>query len=178
MREYMTGGHEEVGLTPTLKKSRMKGRSHVGRPDSRAALSSRGVCASHFLAAQVTHPFTTLMHLGSFVAMSHTIPPPLLNLRSLVVVSLSSSNHLTACLQQLCQPRCKPCVSICALEMFAPGQQRKERKNPLDSLRPCTHTRAHTPPRKSIAYCQLIGLLESCASWSFSSSSAVSGCGF
>ncbi|KAL3130482.1 hypothetical protein ABBQ38_008299 [Trebouxia sp. C0009 RCD-2024] len=42
MQEYMTGGHEEAGLTSSPRRSRKKGRSHGGRPESRAALSSRG----------------------------------------------------------------------------------------------------------------------------------------
>ena len=46
MREYMTEGHEELGMPSSPRKSRRKGRSHGGRTESRAALSSRGATSS------------------------------------------------------------------------------------------------------------------------------------
>ena len=50
MQEYMTEGHEELGMPTSPRKSRRKGRSHGGKTESWAALSSRGdTCPLPFL---------------------------------------------------------------------------------------------------------------------------------
>ena len=64
MREYMTEGHEELGMPSSPRKSRRKGRSHGGRTESRAAPSSRGA----------TSPPACLYMTGSVTVSVHAYP--------------------------------------------------------------------------------------------------------
>ena len=64
MREYMTEGHDELGMPSSPRKSRRKGRSHGGQNESRAALSSRGA----------TSPPSSLHVTGSLNVPVHAYP--------------------------------------------------------------------------------------------------------
>ena len=80
MREYMTEGHEELGMPFSPRKSRRKGRSHGGRTESRAALSSRGATSSP--------PYLEPATLISPHANIPLLPPTSLHVTGSVTVSV------------------------------------------------------------------------------------------
>ena len=70
MREYLTEGREELGIPSSPRKSRRKGRSQGGRPESWAALSSRGAASSlhstYVLVSCCMHTSGSLNHCMPF----------------------------------------------------------------------------------------------------------------